>query len=109
MRKAANSHVSIIMIIINLVSRCVPPGGAGPSLSFIPCPMRVTLYFDVVSPYTALAWKVLMRYKPIWEFELVLKPVFLGGVMKVGDNPCPPPSLTAAADPFLSLVPRCRP
>ena len=46
-------------------------------------PMRMLYYFDVISPYSALSWHVLRRYRPRWNFELTLKPMFLGGVMPV--------------------------
>eukprot|EP00299_Pterocystis_sp_00344_P006691 c1865_g1_i1.p1 GENE.c1865_g1_i1~~c1865_g1_i1.p1 ORF type:complete len:235 (-),score=49.08 c1865_g1_i1:19-723(-) len=49
---------------------------------------KIVLYLDCISPYTYLAWPVLLRYRPIWNFELVLKPFFLGGVMvSTGNKP----------------------
>ena len=56
--------------------------------------MRMLYYFDVISPYSALSWHVLRRYRPRWNFELTLKPMFLGGVMMGSGNK--PPAMQAA-------------
>jgi glutathione S-transferase kappa 1 len=64
------------------------PLSAGPH----PCqlaPMQIELWFDVVSPYSYLAYKVLDRYRRKWGFTLVMKPAFLGGVMKAVGNQAP--------------------
>ena len=64
---------------------------------------RVTYFFDVISPYSALSWQVLRRYRSRWQrssnvsFELC--PVFLGGVMKGSGNQ--PPALVAAKGSWL--------
>ncbi|CAD6925522.1 unnamed protein product [Tilletia controversa] len=42
---------------------------------------RVTLYLDVVSPYTRVAFEVLKRYEEPWDIELVFKAVSLRAVM----------------------------
>ncbi|XP_014781111.1 glutathione S-transferase kappa 1 isoform X2 [Octopus bimaculoides] len=48
----------------------------------------VELFYDVVSPYSWLAFEVLNRYKNYWNINLCLKPVFLGGIMqKTGNKP----------------------
>ena len=47
---------------------------------------QLVLYFDVVSPYVCLNWHVLQRYQKRWDFDLILKPIFLGGVMKTTGN-----------------------
>lgn len=52
-------------------------------------PLRITLYFDCISPYTYLAWVLLQRYKKLWNLELTLKPIFLGGVMNATGNQPP--------------------
>lgn len=51
--------------------------------------IRIVLYFDVISPYVAFAWHVLQRYKKLWNMDLQLKPVFLGGVMQGSGNKPP--------------------
>lgn len=56
--------------------------------------MQIELWFDVVSPYSYLAYKVLDRYRRKWGFTLVLKPAFLGGVMKATGNQ---PTISLAA------------
>ena len=50
--------------------------------------LKIDLYVDVVSPYSFLAFEVLHRYKELWNLEIIIKPAFLGGVMKAtGNNP----------------------
>ncbi|KAM0793539.1 hypothetical protein ACM66B_000977 [Microbotryomycetes sp. NB124-2] len=50
---------------------------------------RVTLYFDPVSPWTYFAHTILQRYRKAWNLDLVLKPVYLGGVMVSSGNKPP--------------------
>uniref|UniRef100_A0A7S0I430 Glutathione S-transferase kappa n=1 Tax=Hanusia phi TaxID=3032 RepID=A0A7S0I430_9CRYP len=54
---------------------------------------RMGYYFDVVSPYSAFSWKVVERFRGKWPVDTVLKPVFLGGVMKGASNT--PPALVS--------------
>lgn len=49
----------------------------------------VELFYDVISPYSWIAFEVLCRYRNKWAFDLVLKPFFLGGVMAGADNKPP--------------------
>ncbi|XP_064611104.1 glutathione S-transferase kappa 1-like [Liolophura sinensis] len=49
----------------------------------------VKLFYDVISPYSWIAFEVLIRYKQKWNMKLVLKPMFLGGVMQAADNTPP--------------------
>ncbi|XP_056114450.1 glutathione S-transferase kappa 1-like [Rhinichthys klamathensis goyatoka] len=46
----------------------------------------VELFYDVVSPYSWLAFEVLCRYRNIWNIDLKFKPAFLGGVMQGSGN-----------------------
>ncbi len=62
-------------------------------------PRRVEFFYDVVSPYSYLAYEVLLRYRQRWNLELVMRPAFLGGVMKAVGN-VPPATLPARA-PYL--------
>lgn len=50
---------------------------------------RITLHYDVVSPWSVFAYHILKRYRQAWNYELVLKPMFLGGVMKESGNQPP--------------------
>ncbi|BGP36222.1 hypothetical protein JCM10450v2_000118 [Rhodotorula kratochvilovae] len=50
---------------------------------------RVTFHFDVVSPWSVFAYAVLKRYRQPWNLDLVLKPMFLGGVMSASGNQPP--------------------
>ncbi|KAF9972714.1 Glutathione S-transferase kappa 1 [Actinomortierella ambigua] len=47
----------------------------------------VTLYFDVVSPYTYVGWNLLKRQRPNWRsVDFAFKPVLLGGIMNATKN-----------------------
>ena len=50
---------------------------------------KLSLYFDVVSPYTHLNLHTWSRYLPLWNVNLRLRPVFLGGIMKSTGNKPP--------------------
>jgi glutathione S-transferase kappa 1 len=56
--------------------------------------MRLELFFDVVSPWSYLCFEALCRRRLEWGLDLVLRPAFLGGVMKATGN-SPPASLPA--------------
>eukprot|EP01065_Artemidia_motanka_P039983 TRINITY_DN4944_c0_g1_i1.p2 TRINITY_DN4944_c0_g1~~TRINITY_DN4944_c0_g1_i1.p2 ORF type:complete len:244 (+),score=88.83 TRINITY_DN4944_c0_g1_i1:64-795(+) len=50
--------------------------------------LTVTLYYDCLSPFSFLAFTVLQRYKQVWNMDLQLRPVLLGGVMaSTGNQP----------------------
>jgi len=61
--------------------------------------MKVEFYYDVVSPYSFLAFTVFSRYEKVWNISFELHPFFLGGVMKATGNSAPA-SLPARA-PYL--------
>ncbi|KAJ7335708.1 hypothetical protein JRQ81_013649 [Phrynocephalus forsythii] len=50
---------------------------------------RVDFFYDVLSPYSWLGFEILCRYRPIWNMELCLRPVFLAGIMKESGNQPP--------------------
>ncbi|GAA5834887.1 hypothetical protein JCM3766R1_002031 [Sporobolomyces carnicolor] len=50
---------------------------------------RITLCLDIVSPWSYFAYKILKRYRSAWNFELIIKPFFLGGVMQASGNQPP--------------------
>ncbi|GAA6064639.1 hypothetical protein JCM10212_003364 [Sporobolomyces blumeae] len=50
---------------------------------------KITLHYDVVSPWSLFAYHILKRYRKAWNYELVLKPMFLGGVMNASGNKPP--------------------
>ena len=52
-------------------------------------PLKVTFYFDTMSPYTYFAWHVLKQYKSLWNLDVTLAPIFLGGVMAASGNTPP--------------------
>ena len=56
--------------------------------------MRLELFYDTVSPWSYLCFETLCRYRHAWQLDLVLRPAFLGGVMKATGN-SPPASLPA--------------
>jgi glutathione S-transferase kappa 1 len=47
---------------------------------------KITLYYDIISPYTWLAFEVLHRYESIWKIPVDYQPFLLGGVMKATQN-----------------------
>lgn len=51
--------------------------------------LTIRLSYDIVSPWSYFAYVVLKRYRPIWDFDLLLNPVWLGGVMKASKNTPP--------------------
>jgi len=58
--------------------------------------MRLELFYDVVSPWSYLAYETLHRYRQAWDLELVLRPAFLAGVLSSTGN-APPISVPARA------------
>jgi glutathione S-transferase kappa 1 len=56
--------------------------------------MRLELFYDVVSPWSYLCFESLCRVRDAWQLDLVMRPAFLGGVMKSTGN-SPPASLPA--------------
>lgn len=52
-------------------------------------PKRIEFFYDIISPYSWLAFEVLMRYKKHWDIKVELKPFFLGGVNKATGNQSP--------------------
>nr|QGA31153.1 glutathione transferase kappa 2 [Pardosa pseudoannulata] len=52
-------------------------------------PVLIEFFYDVISPYSYLAFEVIHRYKPVWNINLKLKPMLLGGVMKSSGNSPP--------------------
>ncbi|KAJ3117633.1 Glutathione S-transferase kappa 1 [Phlyctochytrium bullatum] len=52
-------------------------------------PATVTLFYDVVSPYSWLGFEAAIRFKKIWGYNLVLRPFFLGGIMNESGNKPP--------------------
>ena len=47
---------------------------------------KITFYYDVVSPYSWIAFEVLTRYEGIWKVPIDYTPFFLGGVMQTTGN-----------------------
>ncbi|KAM9077308.1 glutathione S-transferase kappa 1 isoform 1-T1 [Megaptera novaeangliae] len=54
-------------------------------------PRTLELFYDVLSPYSWLAFEVLCRYKNIWNVSLQLRPTLIAGIMKDSGNR--PPAL----------------
>jgi hypothetical protein len=48
--------------------------------------LRIEFLYDIVSPYSALAWWALPRLEQAWGARVVPVPVFLGGIMKAASN-----------------------
>ncbi|XP_047018052.1 glutathione S-transferase kappa 1 isoform X2 [Ictalurus punctatus] len=67
----------------------------------------IELFYDVVSPYSWLAFEVLCRYRNVWNIELKFHPAFLGGVMQGSGNRPPamvPNKGSLAAMRFITAV-----
>ncbi|XP_061770927.1 glutathione S-transferase kappa 1-like [Nerophis ophidion] len=60
----------------------------------------VELFYDVVSPYSWLAFEVMCRYRTVWNIDLKLRPAFLGGVMQASGNK--PPGLVPNKFAFMN-------
>ncbi|GAA5908992.1 uncharacterized protein JCM6883_002574 [Sporobolomyces salmoneus] len=50
---------------------------------------QITICLDIVSPWSYFAYYILKRYRKAWDFELIIKPYFLGGVMQASGNQPP--------------------
>ncbi|NXK68838.1 GSTK1 transferase, partial [Sylvietta virens] len=59
----------------------------------------VELFYDVISPYSWLAFEVLCRYRHIWNIDLRFRPAFLGGIMQQTGNQ--PPALVPKRGEYL--------
>uniref|UniRef100_A0AC35UFC7 Glutathione S-transferase kappa n=1 Tax=Rhabditophanes sp. KR3021 TaxID=114890 RepID=A0AC35UFC7_9BILA len=60
---------------------------------------KVTFYFDVISPYSYLAFESLQRYQRHGDFDLKIIPFYLGGVMKETGNK--PPAMIPAKGKYM--------
>lgn len=47
------------------------------------------LFYDVISPYSWIAFETLIRYRKLWDLDLKLRPFLLGAVMKSAGNKPP--------------------
>uniref|UniRef100_A0A4W2FGH9 Glutathione S-transferase kappa n=2 Tax=Bos TaxID=9903 RepID=A0A4W2FGH9_BOBOX len=54
-----------------------------------PVPRTLELFYDVLSPYSWLAFEVLCRYKNIWNISLQLQPTLIGGILRESGNQPP--------------------
>uniref|UniRef100_A0A0M3I5M5 DSBA domain-containing protein n=1 Tax=Ascaris lumbricoides TaxID=6252 RepID=A0A0M3I5M5_ASCLU len=54
----------------------------------------IDLYFDIISPYSRIAFESLLRYENYWPIKVNLIPFFLGGILKESGNK---PPITVAA------------
>ncbi|CAH1239446.1 GSTK1 [Branchiostoma lanceolatum] len=57
-----------------------------------PIRKSVELFYDVVSPYSWLAFEVMCRYQQKWNIDLKLRPFFLSGIMQGAGFHQPGPS-----------------
>ncbi|XP_012684578.2 glutathione S-transferase kappa 1-like [Clupea harengus] len=49
----------------------------------------VEFFYDVISPYSWLAFEVFCRYRNVWDINLKLRPALLGGVYRGSGNRSP--------------------
>ncbi|KAI9103099.1 thioredoxin-like protein [Phlyctochytrium arcticum] len=59
----------------------------------------IKFYYDVVSPYSYVAFQLLRRYRAQWNVELILEPMFLGFVLKAVGTP--PPAFSKVKLPYM--------
>ncbi len=69
-------------------------------------PHRIEFAFDIVSPYSWLAYNIMERYRSIWDVEVEYIPAFLGGVFAATRN-SPPATLPARAPYLVRDLGRC--
>jgi len=67
----------------------------------------IELFYDVVSPYSWIAFEELCRYRTKWNIDLKLRPFFLGGIMQSSGNK-PPASVPAKGDYMVHDISRLR-
>lgn len=60
---------------------------------------QIDFYYDIVSPYSFIAFEFLQKKQNAWNLEINLCPFFLGGVMKATGNSAP--FFLAARAPYL--------
>ncbi|KAG8681725.1 hypothetical protein FRC09_017292, partial [Ceratobasidium sp. 395] len=71
----------------------------------VPPRISIKLCYDIVSPFSYLAFEVLTRYRDIWNIDLELCPYYLGGVMSASGNR-PPMSVKRKGDFLVTDVGR---
>ncbi|XP_066297272.1 glutathione S-transferase kappa 1-like [Branchiostoma lanceolatum] len=64
-----------------------------------PTRKSVEFFYDVLSPYTWLAFEVMCRYQQKWNIDLKLRPFFLSGIMQGADNR--PPGMVPAKASYM--------
>jgi glutathione S-transferase kappa 1 len=62
--------------------------------------VRIDFCYDIVSPYSYLAFVALRRYREAWDLDLNLEPIFLGGVMAATGNS--PPAMLPARGVYMA-------
>ncbi|KAI0224883.1 Glutathione S-transferase kappa 1 [Lamellibrachia satsuma] len=72
-----------------------------------PVKKTVELFYDVVSPYSWIAFEVLLRYQTKWNLDLKLKPFFLSAIMNESGNH-PPGMVPNKATYMVHDLARCR-
>ncbi|XP_070598133.1 glutathione S-transferase kappa 1-like [Erythrolamprus reginae] len=50
---------------------------------------KVECFYDVLSPYSWFGFEIISRYRPIWNLDLHLRPVFFLGILKATGNQPP--------------------
>lgn len=62
--------------------------------------LKIQLFYDVVSPFSWVAFEVLCQYRKPWNMELEFCPFFLSGIMKGSDNK--PPGVVPAKAVYMT-------
>lgn len=83
MGKELSRHTPTFLVFIPY---CIREKGRSCPIAGLMAARRVQLFYDVLSPYSWVAFEILCRYQKKWNITLDLCPFFLSGIMKGSDN-----------------------
>ncbi|PVG02535.1 thioredoxin-like protein [Serendipita vermifera] len=63
----------------------------------MPPRIKINFHYDIGSSYSYLAYEILLRYEKLWNVDLQLTPILLGGVFQLTGNTSPAASQYKAA------------
>ncbi|CAG8585737.1 14518_t:CDS:2 [Acaulospora colombiana] len=66
-------------------------------LNKMPPRVKINFHYDIGSSYSYIAYEILLRYEKLWNVDLQLTPILLGGVFQLTGNTSPAASAYKAA------------